>query len=183
MTPVQHPSTPVAVGIGSNLGDRLAHMRFAVERLTAVLEGLVASPVYETEPVGYDAQPTFLNACCVGRTRITAHQLLSELQDAERAAGRRRGGVRFGPRELDLDLLVYGSVTCEDQHLTLPHPRLRERAFVLLPLAEVAPELVVPAAGGRPQARVSELAATVDTAGVRRTEWRLLEGGEGDEAR
>lgn len=162
----------VAVALGSNLGDRLARLRFGIDRLGRVLDDLRTSSVYETEPVGYDDQPRFLNACCVGRTRLTPRQLLSELQDAERAAGRRRGGPRNGPRELDLDLLVYGDLTIDGEHLTVPHPRLRERAFVLVPLAEVAPDLVVPGDARGTLATVAELAHGIDRAGIRRTAWR-----------
>ena len=174
-------SPTVAVGMGSNLGDRVAHLRFGLARLARVLDGIRVSPVYETEPVGYDAQPPFLNACCVGQTRLTARQLLSELQDAERAAGRVRKGERYGPRVLDLDLLVYGDVVSAHDRLTLPHPRLRERAFVLVPLVEVAPDLVVPGSDGAPDAMVAELVAAVNQSGVRITPWCLDQGGSGGE--
>ena len=163
----------VAIGLGSNLGDRLTHLRFGVARLRRLLEDLRLSSVYETAPVGVEEQPLFLNACCVGRTRLTARQLLSEMQDIERAAGRRSSGERWGPRELDLDLLVYGDRTCEDEHLTVPHPRVRERAFVLVPLAEVAPDLVVPGSPGETAATVTELLSRVDRTGVRPTTMQL----------
>ena len=129
-----------AVGLGSNVGARLANLRCGLRAVAAHAEGLTVSSVYETTPVDYQEQPTFLNACCVGWTRLTPHQMLSQLQDAERAAGRGRGGPRFGPRELDLDLLLYGDLKLETEHLVLPHPRMRERAFVLVPLAEIAPD-------------------------------------------
>ncbi|MCK5484133.1 MAG: 2-amino-4-hydroxy-6-hydroxymethyldihydropteridine diphosphokinase [Gemmatimonadetes bacterium] len=163
----------IAVGLGSNLGDRLAHLRFAVVRLSQVLEGLRCSSVYETVPEHDDAQPLFLNACCVGRTVLSPWQLLSQLQDAERAAGRRRTSVRYGPRQLDLDLLVYGSFTHEDEVLSVPHPRMRDRAFVLVPLAEIAPEWVVPASQARESATVADLAEATDRTGIVRTELEL----------
>jgi 2-amino-4-hydroxy-6-hydroxymethyldihydropteridine diphosphokinase len=163
----------VAIGIGSNLGDRLAHLRFGVARLRQVVEGPRCSPVYETAPEHYHSQPRFFNACCVGRTRLTAEQFLSELQDSERAAGRRRTGVRFGPRELDLDLLVYGSLTREDDFLSVPHPRMRDRAFVLVPLADIAPDWVIPAVREQESATVAELAGAADRNGIVKTELDL----------
>jgi 2-amino-4-hydroxy-6-hydroxymethyldihydropteridine diphosphokinase len=163
----------VALGLGSNLGDRLENLRFAVARIRTFLQDLEASSVYETDPIGYLEQPRFLNACCVGRTVLTAQQLLSELQDAERSAGRNSFGPRYGPRELDLDLLLYGQEVFETAALTVPHPRLAERAFVLLPLAEIAPEWTVPATWDRPAATVAELAASMSREGIARTELML----------
>jgi 2-amino-4-hydroxy-6-hydroxymethyldihydropteridine diphosphokinase len=126
--------------------------------------------VYESEPVGVAEQPRFLNACCVGVTALTPLQLLRILQEAERAAGRQRKGPRCGPRVLDLDLLLFGDLTLRDPELTIPHPRMRERAFVLVPLAEIAPEWMVPAAGsGGTVETVAALAGRVDREGVRRT--------------
>jgi len=164
---------PVAIGLGSNLGCRLAHLRLAISRLSLVVSDLRVSSAWETEPLYYEQQPTFLNACCVGTTRLTPHQLLSELQDAERRAGRRCGGPRFGPRELDLDLLLYDEVTLESDHLMLPHPRIRERAFVLVPLSEIAPEWIVPGRKDSSPATVRELAASVDRTGVRLTRFSI----------
>jgi 2-amino-4-hydroxy-6-hydroxymethyldihydropteridine diphosphokinase len=162
-----------AVGLGSNLGDRLDHLRFGVSCLRRLLADMRLSSVYETVPLDCEAQPLFLNACCVGRTRLTPRQLLSELQDAERAAGRTRGGPRFVPRELDVDLLLYGELVLNTEHLILPHPRMRERAFVLVPLAEIAPEWTVPASGDWAAATVAELAAAVEKKGIERTEYEL----------
>lgn len=163
----------VAIAMGSNLGDRLQNLRLGSRVASGLLTDVRISPVYETDPVDVENQPLFLNACCVGYTRLPPIQILSELQKAEHAAGRRRRRPRYGPRLLDLDLLVYGDLTCSDERLTLPHPRLRERAFVLLPLADVAPDLIVPSSAGEPPATVHELTATVDQAGVRLTKWRI----------
>ena len=163
----------VAIGLGSNLGDRLAHLRLGLAAVAAHTEALAVSAVYETEPGLFEEQGPFLNACCVGRTRLTARQLLSELQDAERRAGRRRGGPRFGPRELDLDLLLCGDLSLHSEDLAVPHPRLRERAFVLIPLDEIAAYWRVPASAEGPVATVAELAAGVSRVGVRRTELEL----------
>ena len=162
-----------AVGLGSNLGDRLSNLHLGLRAVAAHATDLAVSGVYETEPVLFEAQGPFLNACCVGLTRLTPHQLLSELQDAERRAGRRCGGPRYGPRELDLDLLLYGEETVESEHLVVPHPGLRERAFVLAPLAEIAPEWVVPAGEDQPAATVAELAEAVGRIGIERTELKL----------
>jgi 2-amino-4-hydroxy-6-hydroxymethyldihydropteridine diphosphokinase len=155
----------VAIGLGSNLGDRRAHLRFGVERLREYLREIRVSPLYETDPEGDCDQPPFLNAVCVGRTVLSPRQLLSQLQDAERAAGRRRGARRFGPRTLDLDLLVYGNSVLRSAELTVPHPRLRERAFVLVPFADVAPDWIVPGESGRAET-VARLLSRLNTGTV-----------------
>jgi len=130
--------------------------------------------VYETVPVGYLDQPEFLNLCCVGRTRLTARQLISELQDAERAAGRRReGGRRYGPRELDMDLLLYGDLTIQESDLVVPHPRMCKRAFVLVPLSEIAGEWMLPATSEREAATVAAVATGIEDRGITRTEREL----------
>jgi len=162
-----------AVGLGSNVGDRLANLRLGLRSVADHAEGLKVSSIYETAPVDFEEQPAFLNACAVGWTRLTPDQMLSQLQDAERAAGRRRGGPRFGPRELDLDLLIYGDLRLDTEHLVLPHPRMRERAFVLVPLAEIAPEWMVPASADVEAATVAELAAAAERKGIERTEYEL----------
>lgn len=159
-----------AVGLGSNLGDRLANLRLGLGALAGHAEELQVSGVFETEPKHLEAQGHFLNACCTGRTRLTPRQLLSVLQDAQRAAGRRSGGTRYGPRELDLDLLLYGDTVLDDPQLTLPHPRLHERGFVLVPLAELTPEWVVPGTGPGGGRTIRELAERAGSSGVTRTE-------------
>ena len=163
----------IAIGLGSNVGDRLASLRTGLRAVAAHATDLVVSAVYETEPVLFEAQGPFLNACCVGWTRLTPRQLLSDLQDAERRAGRRRGGPRFGPRELDLDVLLYGDLVLEGDRLTIPHPGIRERAFVLVPLAEIAADWTVPASGDRVSATVAELMEALDHTGIVRTELEL----------
>lgn len=161
----------VAIGIGSNLGDRHAYLRGAAAALTALLADVRFSGVYRTEPVGRRDQPAFLNACAVGRTSLPAPDLLAELKAFERAAGRRAGGPRWGPRVLDLDILLYDGEVVEEPGLRIPHPRLARRAFALVPLREIAPEWVHPVHG----VTIGELAARVDASGVERTELSLEE--------
>ena len=158
----------VAISLGSNLGDRQSWIAFGAQAMARELEELQVSSVYETAPELVEDQPLFLNACCTGRTRLTPRQLLSQLQDAERAAGRDRSGPRYGPRTLDLDLLLYGAEVIEDSDLVVPHSRLRERGFVAVPLAEIAAEWIVPASQGAPAETVASLADRVDTGGMRR---------------
>jgi len=136
----------VAVGLGSNLGDRRAHLRWAVIRLGDILSDLVVSPFFDTAPVGVGPQPRYLNAVVAGRTALGPRALLLELQALERARGRRRPWPG-APRTLDLDLLLYGDAIVDEPDLIVPHPRFRERAFVLAPLAAIAPDLVDPVSG------------------------------------
>jgi 2-amino-4-hydroxy-6-hydroxymethyldihydropteridine diphosphokinase len=140
-----------AVGLGSNVGDRLQHLERAVREIAAVagVRVVAVSRWIETEAQeGAAGQSHFLNGALVIETRLSARELLEELRSIERAHGRERDqrpeGVRHAPRTLDLDLLVHGSTVVDEPGLTVPHPRMRERAFVLAPLAEIAPDLVVP---------------------------------------
>jgi len=138
------------VGLGSNLGDREHTLERALEELAAApgVELVASSAPIETDPVGFLDQPRFLNAVAVLETRLEARELLELLLDVERRFGRRREGVPpQGPRTLDLDLLLYGEARIDEPGLRVPHPRLHERAFVLGPLAEVAPGLEVPGKG------------------------------------
>ncbi|UCG74741.1 MAG: 2-amino-4-hydroxy-6-hydroxymethyldihydropteridine diphosphokinase [Gemmatimonadota bacterium] len=139
--------TRVAIGLGSNVGRRLARIEAARCDLAALLEDVRCSAVYESEPMYREAQPPFLNACCVGRTSLGARPLLEALQALERRAGRRRGGPRFGPRTLDLDLLLCGDLVIEEPDLRVPHPAMSERPFVLWPLAEIAGDWIHPVTG------------------------------------
>jgi 2-amino-4-hydroxy-6-hydroxymethyldihydropteridine diphosphokinase len=137
------------VGLGANLGDREATIRRALELLDAEEGvGVVAvSTLRETAPVGIVDQPAFLNGVAVVETHLDPHALLERLLGVERRLGRTREGPRFGPRPIDLDLLVHGELRVETPGLTVPHPRLHERRFALEPLAEVEPALVVPGRG------------------------------------
>jgi len=145
--------TVAYVGLGANLGDREATIRAAVGALPGVIAG---SALRETDPVGMTEQPRFLNGVAALRTALAPRELLDVLIAVERRLGRERG-ERWGPRTIDLDLLLYGGETVDEPGLTVPHPRLHERRFVLEPLAELDPELVVPGRGP-----VSALLAALD---------------------
>lgn len=153
----------VYVGLGSNVGERLDNLRAAVAALhdSNAIEVVRASAVYDTDPVG-PAQPTFLNAVIEIRTSLRPHPLLARLQAIEREVGRVQR-ERWGPREIDLDLLLYGEEVVSEPGLRVPHASMTQRAFVLVPLADLAPFARVPGAG-----RVVEHLDEVDGRGVRR---------------
>lgn len=161
----------IVVAIGSNLGDRASHIQFARERLDQLLLDGRFSPVIETEPVGLERgaapQRRYLNAVAVGATELGARDLLDRLLAIERERGRVRPAVN-APRTLDLDLILYGDLVMAEPGLTIPHPRFRQRAFVLGPLAALAPDVVDPETGKTIVALLSELAR----AGVSDTEPR-----------
>ena len=136
----------VAIALGSNLGDRAAHLDYAVSRLSTFLFSLSVSRRHDTEPVGVGVQPTFLNGAVVGETGLSPRELFETLQTIERERGRERP-FPGAARTLDLDLILYGNRIIDEPGLTVPHPRFRERTFVLGPLAEIAPELVDPVSG------------------------------------
>jgi 2-amino-4-hydroxy-6-hydroxymethyldihydropteridine diphosphokinase len=131
------------VGLGSNLGDREAAIRRAAARIGARR----LSSIRETEPWGYADQPRFLNAAAEVETGLEPRPFLERLLAVERELGRVRAGPRYGPRAIDLDLLLHGSRVVDEPGLTVPHPRLRERLFVLEPLAELDPALEIPGNG------------------------------------
>ena len=137
----------VAIALGSNLGDRKANLALARERLRTLLTDYRASSEYETEPVGVPGQqPRFLNAAVVGTTALGPRALLETLLDIERQAGRTRP-FPGAARTLDVDLILIGGVVVNEPDLVIPHPRFRERRFVLEPLAEIAPDLKDPVTG------------------------------------
>lgn len=140
---------PAYVGLGSNLKGPTGQLDSALDLLAAIPSTrLVArSSLYRSAPLGGIEQPDYVNAVAALLTRLTARPLLDALQQIEKQRGRERGGVRWGPRVLDLDLLVHGSHQIEEPGLTIPHPGIAERNFVLLPLFEVAPDLVIPGLG------------------------------------
>lgn len=142
------PSTRAAIALGSNLGDRRAAIQFAVDQLAPVLSDGILSDLIETEPEGegLQSQPLYLNAVLVGDTMLTPRQLLERLLDIEAEYGRTRP-FPGAARTLDLDLVLFGDTVINQPDLELPHPRFRERFFVLGPLAEVAPEMRDPVTG------------------------------------
>jgi len=149
----------VYLGLGSNMGDRERNIAQALELLGERGRVVAVSPLYETEPVGLTG-PLFLNAVCLYQTELGPYELLSFINGIEARLGRKPGLIS---RPIDIDILLYGDLVMKSGTLTIPHPRLAERAFVLVPLAELAPELVVPGMGEK----VSRLLARVSREGVR----------------
>ena len=138
--------TPVAIALGSNLGDRRAHLDFAIARLRNHLTNVRVSSFHETDPLGVGAQPRFLNAALTGMTPMSAGELLDLLLSIESERGRERP-YHGAARTLDLDLILFGKEIIEEPNLKVPHPRFRERGFVLRPLNEIAPNWDDPVTG------------------------------------
>ena len=159
--------TRAYIGLGSNLGDSLATLRAAARRLAGLGAVAATSPVYETDPVGLEHQPRFLNAVLALDTTLEPGDLLDALLAIE-ADFKRVRGVRWGPRTLDLDLLWYEGARLDGERLTLPHPRAHQREFVLRPLADIAPEL--PLRGST----AAGLLKSLPPQGVRATGQRLM---------
>ncbi len=161
--------TEAYVALGANLGDPRRQVLDAMQAIDTLADTRVTarSSLYLTPPWGVTDQPAFINAVVAVETALSAHDLLIGLQALESLAGRTRDDKkhRWGPRTLDLDLLLYGEATWNDASLEIPHPRLSERAFVLLPLDEIAASVGVPGQG-----RVSDLVQRVDTTGCRKLE-------------
>ena len=158
-------ATVTFIGLGSNLGDRVGYLRAAINAIKQLGDSMVLSSLYESEPfgVGDDVQPMYLNMALSLRTALTPKQLLSELMDIEQTNGRVRSR-RNESRTLDLDILMYGDDVIESSELIVPHPRMHERAFVMLPMSEIAPQLVHPSLG----LTMSEIARKLDDQGIRR---------------
>jgi 2-amino-4-hydroxy-6-hydroxymethyldihydropteridine diphosphokinase len=137
------------VGLGSNLADPVAQVRRALDELARIPDAQLTarSPLYKSPPLGPQDQPDYINAVAALDTSLAPLELLAALRGIERRHGRVRDGRRWGPRSLDLDMLLYGDLVMDTPELTLPHPGLPERAFVLYPLFDVAPQLAVPGRG------------------------------------
>ena len=150
------------VALGSNLDDPPAHIRRGLEALAGLPSTRVVrhSSLYRNPPTGYRDQPDFVNAVAQIETALGPRELLDQLLAIEQVHGRVRA-VPNGPRTLDLDVLLYGGRTVQQPGLTIPHPRMHERAFVLVPLAEIAPDAVLPAGG-----RIADLVRMVDASGM-----------------
>ncbi|MBV8081510.1 MAG: 2-amino-4-hydroxy-6-hydroxymethyldihydropteridine diphosphokinase, partial [Candidatus Eremiobacteraeota bacterium] len=136
----------VALGLGSNLGDRQANIARALALLREVIHMQRISPVYETVPVGFAQQPDFLNCACTGWTSLAPRELRAAIAGIERRVGR-AASFPMGPRAIDIDILLYDDLVVRDEALTIPHPRMRERGFVLAPLRDIAPDAVEPVSG------------------------------------
>ena len=158
---------PAYIGLGSNLGDPTARLRASLDAIAALqgVTALVVSPFYRTAPFGPVEQPDFVNAAAGVLTTLDPETLHAALKDLELRLGRRPPRERWGPREIDLDLLVHGAARRDTPVLSLPHPGIPQRDFVLYPLRDIAPDLLVPGLG-----RVRELAARVEDRGATRLE-------------
>jgi len=139
-----YPSTRVAISLGSNLGDRRAHLEYAISALQLDLAEIVVSSFLETQPAGVGPEHgLYLNAAVVGQTQLSARMLVERLLEIEEERGRARP-YPMAPRTLDLDLVLYGDEIIEEDGVSVPHPRFRDRGFVLGPLAEIAPDMIDP---------------------------------------
>ena len=147
----------VYLGLGSNLGERQANLARALKLLSESVHIEQASSLYETEPVGHTEQPLFLNAICRVQTELGPLQLLSLIKGIEASLGR-VPGFPNAPRSIDIDIILYGDLVMGTPELTIPHPRFTERAFVLIPLLEIAPDLRHPVSGDR----IKDIAAVVE---------------------
>jgi 2-amino-4-hydroxy-6-hydroxymethyldihydropteridine diphosphokinase len=159
----------VALALGGNQGPVEQTLRQALSQLRASLGPLRVASLYRSLPLSPVPQPDFLNTAAIAHTALPPEAVLALAKALEQAAGRRRG-VRFGPRPLDVDLLLHGSLRLDAPELTLPHPRLRERRFVLEPLAEIAPDLAVPPDGTTVRELLARLAGQP---GVERIGWSV----------
>jgi len=155
----------VYLALGTNLGDRPANLRAAIDALPPHVRVLAESPVYETPPWGVTDQPAFLNMALKGETYLAPSALLTHLKHLETQLGR-TPSIRYGPRQIDMDILFYDDMRLDTPELTIPHPRLHERTFVLVPLSDIAPDLVHPLL----RKTVAELRAGCDTSGIKRFE-------------
>jgi len=148
--------------LGSNLGNKSRNLERAIEAMPPYVEALLVSSIYETAPWGYTDQPAFLNQIVKAGTDLTPHQLLAEVKWIESKLDR-QPTFRYGPRSIDVDILLYDELVLTTEKLTIPHPRLAERAFALVPLAEIAPDLVHPVL----KKTIKELLSSIDRSDVR----------------
>ena len=152
----------IFLSLGSNLGDRFTNLQDAIRSLPPNIQALSQSRIYETEPWGYTDQPAFLNLVIKGSTELAPQKVLAFIKEMEVVLGRKET-FRFGPRLIDLDILFYDDLVLNSPDLTIPHPRLCERAFVLIPLAEIAPDFTHPVT----RKTIRQLASSMDTTGIK----------------
>lgn len=158
---VSHDQTQVFLALGSNLGDRCANLQQAQTELSANVVIEKASSIYETPPWGYLEQPVFLNQVISGFTTLNAQELLTFIKDIEREMGRIKN-FKNGPRLIDIDILLFGDQIVDTENLVIPHPRMLERGFVLLPLSEIEPHMTIPGVKGD----VSDFLKNVDQTNI-----------------
>ena len=151
----------VYLSLGSNLGDRALNLKNAITFLAPIAQAVLESSIYETEPWGYTDQPPFLNQVIKAETNLEPSDLLVSLKDIELKMGRKET-FRFGPRLIDLDILFYDDFIMDTPQLTIPHPRITERAFVIIPLAEISPDLFHP----KFKKTILELKSSIDPSSI-----------------
>jgi 2-amino-4-hydroxy-6-hydroxymethyldihydropteridine diphosphokinase len=156
-------SHTVYIALGTNLGDRKSNLRTAIDAMPPDVKVVAESHIYETPPWGYEDQPAFLNMVVKAETDLGPEALLKYLKQLEVELGR-EGNFRWGPRLIDLDILFYDDLVINTPPLIIPHPRLHERAFVLVPLADISPDFIHPVI----EKRISALLDEVDTQGIKR---------------
>lgn len=159
---MKRSSTQIYLALGSNLGNRKAHIEQALELLKPKIEEVIVSPLYETVPWGVKEQPMFLNSCVGSVTKLSADELLVFVKSIEKQLNRSLQ-IKWGPREIDIDILFYGESIIHKDDLVIPHPYLVERAFTLVPLADIAPDFVHPEL----KYSVAQLLQGVDRSGVK----------------
>lgn len=158
--------TRVTLALGSNLGDRFKNLQQALKDISLHVSIIKISSVYETPPWGYSDQPVFFNQVLSGNTSLNPVELLTFVKNIENSMGRVKN-FQNGPRLIDIDILLFGEKIIDSEKLVIPHPRMLERSFVLLPLAEIEPELIIPGTNKK----VLELLQNVDQTGIRKLDF------------
>lgn len=161
VTQTQKDTHTIYLGMGTNTGSRMENLLAAIDALSPEVQVMRRSPIYQTPPWGYTDQPDFLNLVLEATTSLPPQPLLDHLKNVEARIGR-TANFRWGPREIDIDILFYGQLVSEEEGLEVPHPRLHERAFVLVPLSDLTTDLIHP----KMHKTVAELLAQIDTQGI-----------------